>query len=112
MPDVKKYGKNYFGNKNGIRERVNGTEFISATFFATKLTLPFEFLKKNCTIEGIIKIIFSIISCVTMINVQHSPLDLLQNGVALSLILIPRSIYFDAEFGRFLSLRNSVSKIS
>ena len=47
-----------------------------------------------------------------MINVQHSPLDLLQNGVALSLILIPRSIHFDAEFGGFLSHRNSVSKIS
>jgi len=34
VPEQKKYGINYFGNKKGTRDRVKGTEFIYATDFS------------------------------------------------------------------------------
>jgi len=77
---------------------------------ASKLTLPFEFWKKNCIIKGILKTISSIVSCITRINVQHSSSDLWLNRVALSFCLVPRSIYFDAGFGDFFSDTKFVCK--
>ena len=80
--------------------------FWYQVFLRNKSIFYFLFLKKNCTVEGIIKLIFSIVSYVTRIYVQYSPSDLILNRVALSFGLIPRSIYFDPGSGRIFSYRS------